>query len=95
MRLFHTTTTTMSTNLYDLLDIEKDATPEQSTLPFMLALHPIDAHAVHPVRKAYKKRALQTHPDRLPAGSTPEDKALAEEEFRKVDRALGCHTYAC
>lgn len=32
------------------------------------------------VRKAYKKRALQTHPDRAPAS----DKALAEERFRQV-----------
>jgi hypothetical protein len=32
------------------------------------------------VRKAYKKRALQTHPDRVP----PEQKTTAEEEFRKV-----------
>lgn len=32
------------------------------------------------VRKAYKKRALQTHPDRVP----PEQKATAGDEFRKV-----------
>ena len=33
-----------------------------------------------PVRKAYKKRALQTHPDRAPAS----DKAEAEEKFREA-----------
>jgi hypothetical protein len=38
-----------------------------------------------PVRKAYKKKALQTHPDRLPLGATPEDKAASEELFRKVN----------
>lgn len=32
------------------------------------------------VRKAYKKRALETHPDRVP----PEEKEIAAEEFRKV-----------
>ena len=37
-----------------------------------------------PVRKAYKRKALQTHPDRLPPGATPEDKAASEELFRKV-----------
>ena len=37
------------------------------------------------VRKAYKKKALQTHPDRLPPGATPEDKAKSEELFRKVN----------
>ncbi|KAF8627785.1 hypothetical protein AX15_004215 [Amanita polypyramis BW_CC] len=39
------------------------------------------------IRKAYKKRALQTHPDRLPQGSTPEDKANSEEQFRLVNNA--------
>jgi DnaJ family protein B protein 6 len=36
------------------------------------------------VRKAYKKKALKTHPDRLPQGATASDKALSEEQFRKV-----------
>ncbi|KAH9169915.1 hypothetical protein EDB89DRAFT_1982024 [Lactarius sanguifluus] len=35
------------------------------------------------IRKAYKKRALQTHPDRVP----PEQKTTAEDEFRKVNNA--------
>ncbi|KAK7686420.1 hypothetical protein QCA50_010644 [Cerrena zonata] len=39
------------------------------------------------VRKAYKKRALQTHPDRLPQGYTAEQKAQAEEQFRLVNNA--------
>ena len=36
------------------------------------------------VRKAYKKKALKTHPDRLPAGASDEDKSAAAEEFRIV-----------
>ncbi|KAG6826558.1 hypothetical protein H0H92_015312 [Tricholoma furcatifolium] len=36
------------------------------------------------IRKAYKKRALQTHPDRLPPGTSPEEKATSEELFRKL-----------
>ncbi|KAJ6624938.1 DnaJ domain-containing protein [Mycena sp. CBHHK59/15] len=39
------------------------------------------------IRKAYKKQALLTHPDRLPAGFSPSDKQNAEEQFRKVSNA--------
>ncbi|EIW58727.1 DnaJ-domain-containing protein [Trametes versicolor FP-101664 SS1] len=39
------------------------------------------------VRKAYKKRALQTHPDRLPQNIGPADKQAAEEQFRLVNNA--------
>ncbi|PPQ90768.1 hypothetical protein CVT25_010157 [Psilocybe cyanescens] len=39
------------------------------------------------IRKAYKKRALQTHPDRLPPNATPADKSASEEKFRRVNNA--------
>ncbi|KAI5121626.1 hypothetical protein M0805_001155 [Coniferiporia weirii] len=39
------------------------------------------------IRKAYRKMALQTHPDRLPPGATETEKARAEEQFRKVNNA--------
>ncbi|KAJ7636094.1 hypothetical protein DFH06DRAFT_1219969 [Mycena polygramma] len=39
------------------------------------------------IRKAYKKQALLTHPDRLPAGFTPTEKQNAEERFRQVSNA--------
>ncbi|KAH9479496.1 DnaJ-like protein subfamily B member 8 [Psilocybe cubensis] len=39
------------------------------------------------IRKAYKKRALQTHPDRLPPNATPADKTSSEEKFRRVNNA--------
>ncbi|KAF9531735.1 hypothetical protein CPB83DRAFT_848640 [Crepidotus variabilis] len=42
---------------------------------------------VDEVRKAYKKKALLTHPDRLPQGATAEDKAASEEKFRRVNNA--------
>lgn len=54
----------MSTDLYEILEIQADATPEQ-------------------IRRAYKKRALQTHPDRV----SPTEKAQAEERFRQVNNA--------
>ncbi|KJA28145.1 hypothetical protein HYPSUDRAFT_212121 [Hypholoma sublateritium FD-334 SS-4] len=39
------------------------------------------------IRKAYKKRALQTHPDRLPQGATAADKSDSDEKFRRVNNA--------
>ncbi|KAG5342449.1 hypothetical protein C0989_001513 [Termitomyces sp. Mn162] len=36
------------------------------------------------VRKAYKKKALETHPDRLGPGVSSADKAQSEDFFRKV-----------
>ncbi|KAG9223727.1 hypothetical protein CCMSSC00406_0004932 [Pleurotus cornucopiae] len=39
------------------------------------------------IRKAYKKMALQTHPDRLSPNATPDDKAASEERFRQVNNA--------
>ncbi|KAL4254834.1 hypothetical protein ABKN59_004660 [Abortiporus biennis] len=39
------------------------------------------------IRKAYKKRALQTHPDRQRPGISAEEKAKFEEQFREVNHA--------
>ncbi|KAH7907266.1 DnaJ domain-containing protein [Hygrophoropsis aurantiaca] len=39
------------------------------------------------VRKAYRKKALDTHPDRLPPGASAADKSTSEELFRKVNNA--------
>ena len=73
----------MATKLYETLGVSKTATLEESMSVFynMLMLHIL---TVFLVRKAYKRKALQTHPDRLPQGSTPEDKANSEEQFRLV-----------
>ena len=71
----------MARDLYQVLEISNDATPEQSVYPWSLRRLVL---IEHPVRKAYKKRALQTHPDRLPPGASAGDKSSAEEEFRKV-----------
>ncbi|KAG6335063.1 hypothetical protein ID866_4023 [Astraeus odoratus] len=36
------------------------------------------------VRKAYRRKALETHPDRLPQNASASQKAASEEMFRKV-----------
>ncbi|TFK39958.1 hypothetical protein BDQ12DRAFT_577642, partial [Crucibulum laeve] len=58
----------MASDLYEVLDLTVDATPEQ-------------------IRRAYKVKALRTHPDRLPPTATPAEKAASEEQFRKVNNA--------
>ncbi|KAL4062482.1 hypothetical protein V8B97DRAFT_1869842 [Scleroderma yunnanense] len=39
------------------------------------------------IRKAYRRRALETHPDRLPQNASATQKATSEEMFRKVNNA--------
>jgi preprotein translocase subunit Sec63 len=43
------------------------------------------------VRKAYRRKALQTHPDRLPPTATAEQKENSEELFRKVLQLFYCY----
>jgi len=40
------------------------------------------------VRRAYRKRALETHPDKLDPGASEEEKQTAEREFHKVHEAF-------
>lgn len=58
----------MSSGLYEILGLDKQATPEQ-------------------IRKAYRKKALITHPDRLAQGASAEEKQKANERFRLVNNA--------
>ncbi|KAJ8595625.1 DnaJ-domain-containing protein [Rhizopogon salebrosus TDB-379] len=39
------------------------------------------------IRKAYRRKALETHPDRLPQGASPAQKAASGEMFRLVNNA--------
>lgn len=47
-------------------------------------------HRHNPVRKAYRKKALLTHPDRLPQGATDDQRAISQEQFRKVNEDFDC-----
>jgi curved DNA-binding protein CbpA len=38
------------------------------------------------VRRAYKQKVLETHPDKLPPDSTEEEKEAAHEQFSRVCR---------
>ncbi|KAJ3519439.1 hypothetical protein NM688_g9301 [Phlebia brevispora] len=58
----------MSSNLYEALGVDKNASPED-------------------IRKAYKRRALATHPDRLPPTASQAEKEQANEQFRLVNNA--------
>ncbi|KAI6149706.1 hypothetical protein BKA82DRAFT_998016 [Pisolithus tinctorius] len=39
------------------------------------------------IRKAYRRKALETHPDRLPPNASAADKAASEDMFRRVNNA--------
>lgn len=75
----------MITNLYETLGLQSDAKREDSAYWLYLI---IDSKAnlliFLIVRKAYRRLALQTHPDRLPPNSSESDKKKSEEAFRKV-----------
>lgn len=76
-------------NLYDVLGVTVDATPEEGMLMFPLCPFGTPPLCALPrtVRKAYRKKALQTHPDRLPQNVSAADKEAAEEQFRLVNNA--------
>ncbi|KAF8159594.1 DnaJ domain-containing protein [Crassisporium funariophilum] len=40
------------------------------------------------IRRAYRKRALETHPDKLEPGATEAEKQAAEQQFHKVHEAF-------
>ncbi|RDB23686.1 Chaperone protein DnaJ [Hypsizygus marmoreus] len=44
--------------------------------------------SVEEVRKAYKRKALETHPDKLDLGTNEQGKLDAEAQFRKVHEAF-------
>lgn len=78
----------MVSNLYEILGIARDATPEDGESSYDAAESEMtcgtNGFYGNAVRKAYRKKALLTHPDRLPPNSEPQDKKKFEEQFRLV-----------
>ncbi|KAI0819689.1 hypothetical protein BC628DRAFT_1401618 [Trametes gibbosa] len=64
------------------------ATPTATASTTLYQVLGIDKNASQEeIRKAYRRRALQTHPDRLPQNATAAEKKAAEEQFRMVNNA--------
>lgn len=90
----------MASNLYEVLGLDRTATSEDSAYPLLILSHPsllsyfsilhshystLTTNSFHStVRKAYRKRALKTHPDRLPQGVSDAERQAANEQFRLV-----------
>lgn len=72
----------MSTNLYDLLGIETSASPEEGGRRFWRYTGILAER--FSVRRAYKLKALETHPDKLDPGASSEEKQVAETRFHQV-----------
>lgn len=80
---------TIGLTLYDVLGISRNATTEDgSSFPlFGSEIRPADSyHHFYPdaVRKAYKVKALETHPDKLDPTATERQRHAAEGKFRNV-----------
>ncbi|KIK55363.1 hypothetical protein GYMLUDRAFT_1018301 [Collybiopsis luxurians FD-317 M1] len=56
------------------------------TLYQVLGVHP--SASVEEVRRAYKQKALETHPDKLEPGASVEEKERAEQSFHQVHNAF-------
>ena len=77
------------TDLYGVLGLGSGASEEESKRFVFIFCKFTVYRLSFSVRKAYRKRALQTHPDRLPQSTTAAEKERATEEFRKV-RSTEC-----
>jgi curved DNA-binding protein CbpA len=71
--------------LYDVLGIPTDATTDHGSSLFS-SLRPASLflHGLFAVRKAYKTKALETHPDKLEPTATNRERRAAEGKFRNV-----------
>jgi curved DNA-binding protein CbpA len=67
---------------YQILALPKDASFEDGAR--IICLFPIAHAEPGTVRRAYKQKVLETHPDKLPPDSTEEEKGAAREQFSKV-----------
>jgi curved DNA-binding protein CbpA len=73
---------TPSVDYYKVLGLPKDASSEDGAQIFcLISVAYIETGTV---RRAYKQKVLETHPDKLPPDSTEEEKEVAHEQFSKV-----------
>ncbi|KAK0446727.1 hypothetical protein EV421DRAFT_1901570 [Armillaria borealis] len=82
----------MPGTLYDILGVSTNATPEEGiTISFStthVLVQEFNEYFIWTVRRAYKQKALETHPDKLDPGSSDEEKQAAKAQFYKVQEAL-------
>ncbi|KAJ8515744.1 hypothetical protein ONZ45_g6902 [Pleurotus djamor] len=64
------------------------ANPPSSSPTLYDVLGVAQAASTEEIRKAYKRRALKTHPDKLAPSATAVERQIAETEFRVVTQAL-------
>jgi DnaJ domain len=70
---------------YDILEIEQSASADDGLLFFYLhGQSTLTNHILPSVRRAYRKKALETHPDKLEPGASEAEKQDAEQQFHKV-----------
>jgi curved DNA-binding protein CbpA len=69
---------------YRILGLTKDATSEDGACMYILFPLLVLNFEHWTVRRAYKQKVLETHPDKIPPDSTEEEKDAAREQFSKV-----------
>lgn len=82
--LFNSSMSAPAFDYYKILGLTKDASSEDGVC--ISVLFPIAYAEPLTVRRAYKQKVLETHPDKLPPDSTEEEKDAAHEQFSKVCR---------
>jgi hypothetical protein len=83
-----------SFTLYTILGVSQDATESESTSQQRFYMN-VGAHSLRsPVRKAYRHRALATHPDKVDPNAPEALRQAAEGRFRQVRNTTN-NTYAC
>ncbi len=70
-------------SLYDILGITKSASADESKLIFCLTPAP-SIYIKITVRKAYRKKALETPPDKLSPHASSATRQAAEAQFHLV-----------
>lgn len=75
---------TLFKNLYADLGIEPSASSDDSESYVTWREYEINVFSFRAVRKAYRKRALETHPDKLEPNASDKEKQEAERHFHTV-----------